>query len=52
MMVAGGGEHAAHAVAVRDLGIGDLGGVVPRIWRTLQQYNGASNRNVPGEARC
>ena len=31
----GGGEHAADAVADRDLGAGDLGGAVPRIWRTL-----------------
>jgi hypothetical protein len=32
---AGGGEHAAHTVADGDLGIGDLGGAMPRIWRTL-----------------
>jgi hypothetical protein len=32
---AGGGKHAADAVADRDLGIGDLGGAMPRIWRTL-----------------
>jgi hypothetical protein len=32
---AASGEHAADAMADRDLGAGDLGGAVPRIWRTL-----------------
>ena len=32
---AGGGEHAADAVADRDPGVGDLGGGAARIWRAL-----------------
>jgi hypothetical protein len=42
-----GSEHAADPMADRDLGIGDLRGAMPRIWRTL-----SCNAYMPHMPEC